>query len=85
MCVRRRCAALQDAGVWDRLWRGPWQHIVYMAQGAQRQLGPRGSVLPITSPTPQLMVRASWRSVLRLVRRMWGGIKGLRAHIRWHT
>lgn len=45
------------SGVWDALVRGR-QYIGLMAQGFQRRLGPDGRVLPLLTPSPQLLVGA---------------------------
>ncbi|PNW75901.1 hypothetical protein CHLRE_12g555750v5 [Chlamydomonas reinhardtii] len=45
---------LEYDGVWDALVRGR-QYIGLMAQGFQRRLGPDGRVLPLLTPSPQLL------------------------------
>ena len=46
---------LEFDGLWDWLLRAR-QSIGLMAQGFQRRLGPDGRVLPLASPSPQLLV-----------------------------
>ncbi|KAG2427032.1 hypothetical protein HYH02_014678 [Chlamydomonas schloesseri] len=45
---------LEYDSMWDALFRGR-QHIGLMAQGFQRRLGPDGRVLPLLTPSPQLL------------------------------
>ncbi|EFJ49500.1 hypothetical protein VOLCADRAFT_89754 [Volvox carteri f. nagariensis] len=50
---------LEYDGLWDQLYRGR-QHIGLMAQGYQRRLGPDGRVLPLLTPSPQLLIAVLW-------------------------
>ncbi|GFR40112.1 hypothetical protein Agub_g666 [Astrephomene gubernaculifera] len=54
---------LEYDGLWDQLSRGR-QHIALMAQGFQRRLASDGRVLPLQTPSPQLLAGLGrWRRV----------------------